>query len=167
MTSFDDIYDVFFSKMEEDDTFFDYFDLSKEQSMSLAKERALSYLKESIAIILRRCGAAAGEAFMSVDYDMEEFGEDLDINQIDLLANLMFEQNYKRQYSKVKAFGMQFVPTTLQAFSPANDRKTLQETMNRIHEDNLTMLDNYMSMEPGTYANKTIDYDSYAAEEEG
>lgn len=164
MTSFDDVYEAFFSKMEEDDTFFDYFDLSKEQSMSLAKDRALSYLKESIAIILRRCGA--DEAFMSVDYDMEEFGEDLDINQIDILASLMFEQNYKRQYSKVKAFGMQFVPSTLQAFSPANDRKTLQETMNRIHEDNLTMLDNYMSVEPGSYANRTIDYDSYADEED-
>ena len=164
MTSFDDIYEAFFSKMEEDDTFFDYFDLSKEQSMSLAKDRALSYLKESIAIILRRCGA--DEAFMSVDYDMEEFEEDLDINQIDILASLMFEQNYKRQYSKVKAFGMQFVPSTLQAFSPANDRKTLQETMNRIHEDNLTMLDNYMSVEPGSYANRTIDYDSYADEED-
>lgn len=164
MTSFDDVYEAFFSKMEEDDTFFDYFDLSKEQSMALAKDRALSYLKESIAIILRRCGA--DEAFMSADYDMEEFEEDLDINQIDILASLMFEQNYKRQYSKVKAFGMQFVPTTLQAFSPANDRKTLQETMDRIHENNLTMLDNYMSIEPGTYANKTIDYDSYADEED-
>lgn len=164
MTSFDDVYEAFFSKMEEDDTFFDYFDLSKEQSMALAKDRALSYLKESIAIILRRCGA--DEAFMSVDYDMEEFEEDLDINQIDILASLMFEQNYKRQYSKVKAFGMQFVPSTLQAFSPANDRKTLQETMNRIHEDNLTMLDNYMSIEPGSYASRTIDYDSYADEED-
>ena len=28
MTSFDDVYEAFFSKMEEDDTFFDYFDLS-------------------------------------------------------------------------------------------------------------------------------------------
>lgn len=166
MTSFEDVYEAFFSKMEADAHFFDYFDLSEKQAMALAKERALSYLKESIAVIMRRCGAEAGEDFINADFEMEEFSADLDVNQIDLLASLMFEMNYKREYSKVKAFGMQFVPTSLQAFSPANDRKTLQETMNRIHEENLTMLDNYMSMEPGTYAAKTINYDSYAEEEE-
>lgn len=165
MTSFDDVYDVFFSKMEQDSKFFDYFDLSENESIKLAKSRALFYLKESIAIILRRCGSAAAN-FASVDYDMEEFNTDLDVNEIDMLACLMFEQNFKREYSKVKAFSLQFVPTTLQAFSPANDRKTLQDTLNTIHEENITMLDNYMSREPGTYTDKAIDYDSYSEEEE-
>lgn len=164
MTSFDDIYEAFFSKMEQDSRFFEYFDLSKDESIELAKSRALSYLKESVAIILRRCGSAA-KNFTSVDYEIEVFNTDLDINEIDILASLMFEQNYKREYSKLKAFSLQFVPTTLQAFSPANDRKTLQETLNVIHEENITMLDNYMSREPGTYADRTIDYDSYAEDE--
>lgn len=166
MTSFDDVFEAFFNKMEEDSDFFDYFDLTEEESMELAKTRALSYLKESIAVILRRCGVTAGTELIDVDYDLEEFNSTLDANQIDLLACLMYEQNYKRQYSKVKAFQTQFAPTTLQMFSPANDRKTLQETMNTIHEENMTMLDNYMSKEPGSYVNRVIDYDAYASEDD-
>lgn len=165
MTTFDTVYNAFFEKMEADSKFFNYFDLSTEEVREVATDRARAYLRESISYILRVCGANDRFSLDNINFELEEFTESLSIDEIDMLACLMYEQNYKREYSKLKAFDLQHVPTSLQIFSPANDRKTLQDTLNRIHEDNLTMLDNYMSRNRESYQSKVIDYDSYASED--
>ena len=51
MTSFKKVYEAFYNKMEEDSSFFNYFDLNEKQAMALAAERAHTYLVEAIAII--------------------------------------------------------------------------------------------------------------------
>lgn len=164
MTSFSEVYDAFFEKMEADEDFFNYFDLNEAEAMALAHDRAHTYLKESIAIVLRRCEADV--AFDDFDDEIEQFNVDLTLVEIDLLASLMFEQEYRRQLSKLKALKMQHVPTTLQVFSPANERKTMLSAFAYLQDSNATMLDNYAAKDRGTYKYKAIDYDSYAEDED-
>lgn len=165
MTSFSDIYDKFFEKMEADENFFNYFNLDEEQAMSLARSRAHTYLLESISVIIRKYDYDAVSNFESYDDDLEIFNEDLTLDEVDMLAALMYEQEYKRQFSKLKAFEIQHIPNTLQVFSPANERKTVQAMISYIHEENMTMLDNYVAKNRTTRQLKTIDYDAYDAQQ--
>ena len=164
MTSFEDIYNAFFEKMESDQRFFNYFDLTEEESMALARERAHTYLKESIAVILRRCDTDTGIDFTNYNDELEMFNFDLTPDEIDMIASLMYEQEYKRQYSRLKVFDIQHIPSTLNVFSPSNERKTVRALFQDIHYENLTILDNYNAKDRNTHNSKTIDYDSYADE---
>lgn len=163
MTPFAKVYNAFLEKMEADEAFFDYFNLNEAASLTLARERARTYLKESIAVILRRCESDV--AFDDFDEELEAFGFDLTLDEIDMLASLMYEQEYRRQISKTKALRMQHVPTSLQVFSPANERKTILAVYQALHEENLTMLDNYCAKDRTTRKHKAIDYAAYAEDE--
>lgn len=165
MTAFSDVYDAFFNKMEEDSDFFDYFNLTRSQAMEVAKERAHSYLKEAISVIERRMEVDDTADFMDCDDETARFNWDLSIDEIDMLASFMYEQYFKRQYSKLKAFDMQHVPSTLQVFSPANERKTVRNMLSDMHEENMTMLDNYMAKDRATRKFKTLDYDDLSSDD--
>ena len=51
----------------------------------------------------------------------------------------------------------------LEVFSPANERTSIRALVKDIHEENMTMLDNYMAKDRSTRKRKTIDYDTYAS----
>lgn len=87
----------------------------------------------------------------------------LTYDEIDMLAHLMLEQHFKREFGKLKAFSAQDLPTSLQVFSPANERASIRALVKDIHEENMTMLDNYMAKDRSTRKRKTIDYDTYAS----
>lgn len=162
MTSFQKVYDAFFQKMEEDRDFFQYFDLTEAQAMALARDRAHTYMMESIAIIDLKIEPDSGADFYDFEEDIEAFNWDLSRVEINLLASFMYEQEYRRQYSKLKAFELQHVPTTLQMFSPSNERKTIKSVLDGIHDENMSMLDNYCAKDRSSRKFKEIDYASYA-----
>lgn len=165
MTSFQVVYDAFYNKMEEDADFFNYFDLTEQQAMTLAAERAHNYLMEAIAVIDLKVEADETADFDDYDDEIWAFNWDLTRVEIDLLACLMYEQEYKRQYSKLKAFEMQHVPSTLQVFSPANERKTIKSVLDGIHEENMTKIDNYIARDRTTKKFKTLDYNSMSEDD--
>lgn len=165
MTSFKKVYEAFYNKMEEDSSFFNYFDLNEKQAMALAAERAHTYLVEAIAIIELKKEVDETADFYDYDDEILAFNWDLSKVEINLLACLMYEQEYKRQYSKLKAFKMQHVPSTLQVFSPANERKTVKALIEDIHAENMTMLDDYLSKDRATRKFKTLEYDSLSEDD--
>ena len=103
--------------------------------------------------------------FMDCDDETARFNWDLSIDEIDMLASFMYEQYFKRQYSKLKAFDMQHVPSTLQVFSPANERNTVRNMLSDMHEENMKMLDNYMAKDRATRKFKTLDYDDLSSDD--
>lgn len=165
MTSFRKVYDAFFNKMEEDTNFFNYFDLNEQQAMTLAAERAHTYLMEAISIIELKKEVDDTADFCDYDDELLAFNWDLSRAEINLLACLMYEQEYKRQMSRLKAFEMQHVPSTLTTFSPANERKTIRQVLSDLHEENMTMLDDYLSKDRVTRKFKTMDYDSMSEDD--
>ena len=163
MTAFSEIYDKFYELVETDSNFFQYFDLSENEVLDLVHDRAKSYLMESLSVITRNIEPEEDFSFDDYDSELEEFNSDLTFDEIDMLAHLMLEQHFKREFGKLKAFSAQDLPTSLQVFSPANERTSIRALVKDIHEENMTMLDNYMAKDRSTRKRKTIDYDTYAS----
>ena len=158
MTAFSEIYDKFYELVETDSNFFQYFEVR-----DLVHDRAKSYLMESLSVITRNIEPEEDFSFDDYDSELEEFNSDLTFDEIDMLAHLMLEQHFKREFGKLKAFSAQDLPTSLQVFSPANERTSIRALVKDIHEENMTMLDNYMAKDRSTRKRKTIDYDTYAS----
>lgn len=163
MTAFSEIYDKFYELVETDSNFFQYFDLSENEVRNLVHDSAKSYLMESLSVIFRNIEPEENFSFDDYDSELEEFNSDLTYDEIDMLAHLMLEQHFKREFGKLKAFSAQDLPTSLQVFSPANERASIRALVKDIHEENMTMLDNYMAKDRSTRKRKTIDYDTYAS----
>lgn len=163
MTAFSEIYDKFYELVETDSNFFQYFDLTENEVQDLVHDRAKSYLMESLSVITRNIEPEEDFSFDDYDSELEEFNSDLTFDEIDMLAHLMLEQHFKREFGKLKAFSAQDLPTSLQIFSPANERTSIRALVKDIHEENMTMLDNYMAKDRSTRKRKTIDYDTYAS----
>lgn len=163
MTAFSDVYDKFYELVETDSNFFQYFDLTENEVRDLVYDRAKSYLMESLSVITRNIEPEEDFSFDDYDSELEEFNSDLTFDEIDMLAHLMLEQHFKREFGKLKAFSAQDLPTSLQVFSPANERTSIRALVKDIHEENMTMLDNYMAKDRSTRKRKTIDYDTYAS----
>ena len=163
MTAFSEIYDKFYELVETDSNFFQYFDLSENEVRDLVHDREKSYLMESLSVITRNIEPEEDFSFDDYDSELEEFNSDLTFDEIDMLAHLMLEQHFKREFGKLKAFSAQDLPTSLQVFSPANERTSIRALVKDIHEENMTMLDNYMAKDRSTRKRKTIDYDTYAS----
>lgn len=163
MTAFSDVYDKFYELVETDSNFFQYFDLTENEVQDLVHDRAKSYLMESLSVITRNIEPEEDFSFDDYDSELEEFNSDLTFDEIDMLAHLMLEQHFKREFGKLKAFSAQDLPTSLQVFSPANERTSIRALVKDIHEENMTMLDNYMAKDRSTRKRKTIDYDTYAS----
>lgn len=163
MTAFSEIYDKFYELVETDSNFFQYFDLSENEVRDLVHDRAKSNLMESLSVITRNIEPEEDFSFDDYDSELEEFNSDLTFDEIDMLAHLMLEQHFKREFGKLKAFSAQDLPTSLQVFSPANERTSIRALVKDIHEENMTMLDNYMAKDRSTRKRKTIDYDTYAS----
>ena len=163
MTAFSQVYDKFYELVETDSNFFQYFDLNENGVRDLVHDRAKSYLMESLSVVSRNIEPEENFSFDDYDSELEEFNSDLTYDEIDMLAHLMLEQHFKREFGKLKAFSAQDLPTSLQVFSPANERTSIRALVKDIHEENMTMLDNYMAKDRSTRKRKTIDYDTYAS----
>lgn len=163
MTAFSEVYNKFYELVETDSNFFQYFDLTENEVRYLVHDRAKSYLMESLSVITRNIEPEEDFSFDDYDSELEEFNSDLTFDEIDMLAHLMLEQHFKREFGKLKAFSAQDLPTSLQVFSPANERTSIRALVKDIHEENMTMLDNYMAKDRSTRKRKTIDYDTYAS----
>ena len=77
----------FFSRVEKDKDFFQYFNLSDEEAMELANKRAEIYLFEACAKIMMMCQPTVN--FSNRDDDLRQFNFDLTPSEILLISSLM------------------------------------------------------------------------------
>ena len=158
-TLYSDFYDRFFKKIEEDKEFFDYYNLTPEESMILAKERAKTYLQESLAKLT--LDSTNDVDFNDYDDTLEIVNLDCTKTEIDIIANLMFEAYLEKSIAKLNSLSVSFTPTDLRVFSPAEDRKSFMTMYNDIVSKNLNMIDAYNSKDRLTGKRKTVDYTKY------
>jgi hypothetical protein len=158
-TPFDTINDIFFSKIEEDSNFFDYYNLTAEQSEQLASDRADMYLKEAAARLVLETNGDIN--FCDYDTTMRTFNFDASNTEKELLASLQFEAYLERSYSKLNALDRSYAPSDLQVFSPANDRRTFINMYNDVKEENIAKIDKYNAKDRKDNSEKLIDYTSY------
>ncbi len=158
-TSFDKVIERLLRKIEKDKDFFAYYNVSVSQAQELVLKQATGYLYDAIDLLTSK-----GEPDIDFyDYDEELlcFNFKLKSREIGLLASLMYEVYFERDEALLKAFKIRMTPSDLSAFSPANERKSFEEMLQRIKTDNINKISKYLSTDRETGKRKTIDYSQY------
>ena len=155
-TSFDSIYDIFFKRVINDPDFFGYKNVPDEDVLELMKTNAFDYMIESISTVYEFCTPTVD--FNDYDIDAEEFGFDFTKTEIQIFANLMFEKFLSRDYAKLKIYQKHFTQNEVKMFSPAQERKTFVEMLDKIIYKNVSALKSYGSRDRIT--NELVSYNT-------
>ena len=137
-----------------------YNNVSTEDAIALANQRANGYLTDSASKIMTNCNADID--FNDYDELLETFNIDLTVNEIKLFGQLMFEQYLARDFVKLKAFKILFTVSDLNMFSPANERNTFMNMYVFVQSQSEKMLDDYKSRDRITGELKGINYSKYS-----
>jgi hypothetical protein len=157
-TSVESVFDSFYRLIERDLDFFTYQNVPDHEAENIVKERSYRYLDEAISKLLLQ---GIPEISFGYNQDTESFDEELTRVEINIVAQLMLECHFHRDYSTLKVNQIHFSPKDLQSFSPANERKTFVDMYNGIVSDNRLSLSEYFSRNRLTGALKGIDYSKY------
>lgn len=156
-TLFEPIRNRFFKRIENDGDFFAYYNISVEEAIKLAENRADGYLIDAIDRLTNTCTPDID----FYDYDDEMFNVDLTNKEIGLLAGLMYEIYFDRDLVLLKAFKIAMTPSDLNQFSPATERKTFSDMVSKIKLDNDNNIDHYIAVDRLTGNPKMINHSQY------
>lgn len=162
-TSFEKIINRFFRKIEKDKDFFAYYNVTLADAMELAKEQANGYILEAVEKLTDEC--VPDVDFFDYDDDLKEFGFKLTNKEIGLLTDLMREVYFERDFVMLKAFKIAMTPSDLNQFSPATERKTFTDMVQKIKTENIGKISQYASVDRITGKKKLINYSQYNDED--
>lgn len=159
MTTYEELYTPFFNRIEKDATFFSYYNLTEDEALGIAKSRTKNYLNEAITIWERNCTL---DIEIILDDELEEISADLTHNEINLIADLMYEVYISRDIVTLKSMVNALTSTDLKMLhSPANERKTFMDMYNTLKSNNEVAMSNYNGRDRLTGKRKVIDYAQY------
>jgi len=158
-TPFESIRQKFYRRIEKDKDFFSYYNVSPEEAIELAEKQATGYLYEAIDKLTSLCTPDVD--FYDYDESLQEFNFDLTNKEQNLLADLMREVYFERDLVLLKAFKIAMSPSDLNQFSPASERKTFMEMVEKIKQENIIKIDHYASVDRLTGKPKIIDHSKY------
>ncbi len=158
-TSFDKITSRLLRKIEKDKDFFAYYNLSVSEVQSLVMEQATGYLYDAIDLLTSKCEPPVD--MYNYDEELMEFNFELTQREIGLLASLMYEVYFERDEALLKAFKIRMTPSDLNQFSPANERASFENMLQRIKNENTNKIAKYVSTDRKTGKRKMIDHSQY------
>ena len=158
-TSFDKITSRLLRKIEKDKDFFEYYNLSVSEVQSIVMEQAVGYLYDAIDLLTSKC--EPDKDFYDYDEELLQFNFKLTQREIGLLASLMYEVYFERDEALLKAFKIRMTPSDLNQFSPANERKSFEDMLQRIKDENTNKIAKYVSTDRNTGKRKMIDHSQY------
>ena len=158
-TSFDKVISRLLRKIEKDKDFFAYYNLSVSEVQSLVMEQATGYLYDAIDLLTSKCEPPVD--MYNYDEELMQFNFELTQREIGLLASLMYEVYFERDESLLKAFKIRMTPSDLNQFSPANERKSFEDMLQRIKDENTNKIAKYVSTDRNTGKRKVIDHSQY------
>ena len=159
MTTYEELYTPFFNRIEKDATFFSYYNLTEAEALEIAKSRTKNYLNEAITIWERNCTL---DIELILDDELEGISADLTHNEINLVADLMYEVYISRDIVTLKSMVNALTSTDLKMLhSPANERKTFMDMYNTLKSNNEVAMSNYNGRDRLTGKRKVIDYAQY------
>lgn len=156
-TLFETIRKRFYKRIENDGDFFAYYNISVDEAIDLAENRANGYLIDAIDRLTNTCTPDVD----FYDYDDIMFNFELTNKEIGLLAGLMYEIYFDRDLVLLKAFKIAMTPSDLNQFSPATERKTFTDMVNKIKLDNDNNIDHYIAVDRLTGKPKMINHSKY------
>lgn len=154
-TLYDVIYKKFYKRLVNDTQFFNYQGLSEERIKELIADHTLDLLNQSIDEIYRYGKPEVD--FYDKDDTLLQFNFDLVLQEIPIFVDLMYQKYFDEDKNKLKAFGLQFTSDELNVIcSPANDRKTFLEMVNKLETKNINNIKDYLSRDRKTWEHKSI-----------
>lgn len=157
-TSFSEIFERFYRLIEKDDTFWELYNVSKDELMNIVRKRAKSYLIES-AYVITELGDSDID-WMDYDETLECFNFELNNVEKQLLASFMFERHMERDIARLRVFEVNATPDDLQIFSPSTARTSFMNMYNSVKNENRLLLAAYSSKDRRN-KRKTINYSAY------
>lgn len=159
-TTFDYIFNRFYRRIEKDEEFFNYYNINVNEAIQLAHERAKGCLFDALDILSSTGNLQVD--FSDYDEEIEEFGFKTTIQENKLIVDLMFQVYMERDLPLLHAFKINFSPSDLTVFSPANERNSYESFIARLRNDNKIALDDYKNRDRETgKLKKTIKYTDY------
>ena len=158
-TSFDKVTSRLLRKIEKDKDFFAYYNLSVSEVQSLVMEQATGYLYDAIDLLTSKCEPPVD--MYNYDEELMQFNFELTQREIGLLASLMYEVYFERDEALLKAFKIRMTPSDLNQFSPANERASFENMLQRIKNENTNKIAKYVSTDRKTGKRKMIDHSQY------
>ena len=158
-TSFDEVISRLLRKIEKDKDFFSYYNLSVSEVQSLVMEQATGYLYDAIDLLTSKCEPPVD--MYNYDEELMQFNFELTQREIGLLASLMYEVYFERDEALLKAFKIRMTPSDLNQFSPANERASFENMLQRIKNENTNKIAKYVSTDRKTGKRKMIDHSQY------
>lgn len=160
-TSFDTILEIFYNRIEKDEKFFNYYNVDINDAKIIATQRATNYLIESLNDL---------SSLSNIEVDFSDYDEEIrSINfklvpkEINLLVEMMFLKYMKRDEALLHAMELNFTPSDLNVFSPANERTSYRNFINELSHNVDTKIDDYKNRDRNTNALKQfIDYSEYS-----
>ena len=156
-TSFDKVISRLLRKIEKD--IFAYYNLSVSEVQSLVMEQAVGYLYDAVDLLTSKCEPEVD--FYNYDEELQIFNFELTQREIGLLSSLMYEVYFERDEALLKAFKIRMTPSDLNQFSSASERKTFEDMLQRIKNENTNKIAKYVSTDRNTGKRKTIDHSQY------
>ncbi len=141
-----------------------YYNVSTAEAKSIAEQRAKNYLVESLDKL-------SGIGDLEVDFSNydEEAGQVVNFKlypkEIKLIAEIMFLIYMKRDETLLHAMEINFSPSDLTVFSPANERTSYRNFITDLTKSVENDIDDYKNRDRKTGKLKqTIDYTQYNEE---
>ncbi len=160
-TSFDTILENFYNRIEKDEKFFNYYNVDINDAKIIATQRATNYLIESLNDL---------SSLSNIEVDFSDYDEEIrSINfklvpkEINLLVEMMFLKYMKRDEALLHAMELNFTPSDLSVFSPANERNSYKNFIKELSQSVEVQIDDYKNRDRKTNALKQfINYSEYS-----
>ena len=160
-TNFEYLFDRFYKRIEKDQDFFQYYNIPLEEAIQLAHDRAKGCLVDAFDRL-------SSTSNLQVDFsDYDTAAEILNFKTVPkenkLIVDLMFQVYMERDLPLLHAFKINFSPSDLNVFSPANERNSYEAFIARLDKNNEAALDDYKNRDrlTGEFKNM-INYSTYA-----
>ena len=147
-TSFSYICNKFYDRIEKDDTFFEYHNLDVSEAIVIAQQRARNYLIEVL-----------DELSLPGDFqvDFSDYSDVADVinfhlypKEIQLIVEMMFLTFMRRDEALLHAMEINFTPSDLNVFSPANERTSYKNFIKELSDAVELKIDNYKNRDRKT-----------------
>ena len=162
-TDFSTILNRFYNRIEKDEKFFNYYNIDVNEAIQIATQRATNYLIESLDD-LSMVGNLQVD-FSDYDEEIQEINFKLLPKEINLIVEMMFLKYMKRDEALLHAMEINFTPSDLSVFSPANERNSYRNFIRELTDTIEIKIDDYKNRDRFTNALKqTINYSEYSEE---
>lgn len=155
MTSYEPIFDLFKEKIIQDTDFFMY-DVPEMETNIIIKQRCLGLMNQGIDYILSKCVPYVD--FNDRNDTLEQFNLDLVEKEQELIAESMYFCYMSEDTVRLKAFVNRFSDKDIQSFSPANERNSYMDMIEKLERQLVKKIKSYVARDRLTGKLKPMPY---------